>query len=142
MTKIVINSCYGGFSLSAEGMKRYAEIKGLPLYKEGDDFCPIFWTIPPEERTGLIDQSNWLTFTDEERRQSNELFSQYTISSTDFDRTDPILVQVVEELGSKADGSCAELTIETLKKGTLYRIAEYDGYESIETNNDIAWSVA
>ena len=46
MTKIVINSCYGGFSLSVEGMKRYAEIKGLPLYIEGDDFCPTFWTIP------------------------------------------------------------------------------------------------
>jgi len=142
MTKIVINSCYGGFSLSVEGMKRYAEIKGLPLYIEGNDFYPTFWTIPAEERTGLIDQKNWSTFTDEERRQSNQLFSKYTISSRDFDRTDPILVQVVEELGSKADGSCAELTIETLEKGTLYRINEYDGYESIETNNDITWSVA
>jgi len=142
MTKIVINSCYGGFSLSVEGMKRYAEIKGLPLYIEGNDFYPTFWTIPAEERTGLIDQKNWSTFTDEERRQSNQLFSKYTISSRDFDRTDPILVQVVEELGSKADGSCAELTIETLEKGTLYRINEYDGYEYIETNNDITWSVA
>jgi len=142
VTKIVINSCYGGFSLSVEGMKRYAEIKGLPLYIEGNDFYPTFWTIPAEERTGLIDQKNWSTFTDEERRQSNQLFSKYTISSRDFDRTDPILVQVVEELGSKADGSCAELTIETLEKGTLYRINEYDGYESIETNNDITWSVA
>jgi len=123
-------------------MKRYAEIKGLPLYIEGNDFYPTFWTIPAEERTGLIDQKNWSTFTDEERRQSNQLFSKYTISSRDFDRTDPILVQVVEELGSKADGSCAELTIETLEKGTLYRINEYDGYESIETNNDITWSVA
>jgi hypothetical protein len=126
MTKIVINSCYGGFSLSVEGMKRYAEIKGLPLYIEGDDFCPTFWTIPAEERT---DEGRWQSY-------------KYTISSRDFDRTDPILVQVVEELGSKADGSCAELTIETLEKGTLYRINEYDGYESIETNNDIKWSVA
>jgi len=142
MTKIVINSCYGGFSLSVEGMKRYAEIKGLPLYIEGDDFFPTFWTIPSEERTGLIDQKNWSTFTDEQRMQSNQLFSKYTISSRDFDRTDPILVQVVEELGPKADGYCAKLTIETLEKGTLYRIKEYDGYESIETNNDIEWRVA
>ena len=142
MTKIVINSCYGGFSLSVEGMKRYAEIKGLPLYIEGDDFCLTFWTIPAEERTGLIDQKNWSTFTNEERKQSNQLVDKYTISSRDFDRTDPILVQVVEELGSKADGSCAKLTIETLEKGTLYRINEYDGYESIETNINIEWSVA
>jgi len=142
MTKIVINSCYGGFSLSVEGMKRYAEIKELPLYIEGPDFFPTFWTIPAEERTGLIDQKNWSTFTDEERKQSNQLVDKYTISSRDFDRTDPILVQVVEELGSKADGSCAKLTIETLEKGTLYRIDEYDGYESIETNNGFTWSVA
>ncbi len=32
--KVVINSCYGGFSLSKEGDARYAEIKGIVLDKD------------------------------------------------------------------------------------------------------------
>lgn len=32
--KVVINACYGGFSLSEKAVMRYAEIKGLTLYPE------------------------------------------------------------------------------------------------------------
>jgi len=60
----------------------------------------------------------------------------------DIPRTDPILVQVVEELGERANGLCAELYIDDLTVGTKYRIREYDGLEYIETEEDIKWSVA
>jgi hypothetical protein len=60
----------------------------------------------------------------------------------DIPRTDPILVQVVEELGERANGLCAELYIDDLTVGTKYRIREYDGLEHIETEDDIRWSVA
>jgi len=59
-----------------------------------------------------------------------------------MNRTDPILVQVVEELGEEASGYCARLIIEELPNGTLYRINEYDGNESIETADNVYWSVA
>jgi hypothetical protein len=60
----------------------------------------------------------------------------------DLDRTDPILVQVVEELGEKADTLFSDLRIEELEAGTRYRIDEYDGYESVETESDYSWRVA
>jgi hypothetical protein len=65
-------------------------------------------------------------------------------SSFDLDRnrTDPILVQVVEELGEDANGMCADLVIDDLPAGTKYRIEEYDGLEHIETEDSIKWSVA
>ena len=63
-------------------------------------------------------------------------------SEYDVARTDPILVQVVEELGEKANGMYANLFVEELASGTRYRIQEYDGSESIETENDIVWQVA
>jgi hypothetical protein len=65
-------------------------------------------------------------------------------SSFDLDRnrTDPILVQVVEELGDRANGMCAELYIDDLTVGTKYRIREYDGLEYIETEEDVKWSIA
>jgi len=60
----------------------------------------------------------------------------------DLERTDPILVQVVEELGDSASGRFANLQICELEKGTLYRIDEYDGYESVMTQGDYVWKVA
>ena len=60
----------------------------------------------------------------------------------DLDRTDPILVEVVEALGSEANGLCAKLVIVELKPGTKYRIEEYDGYESISTEDTYDWDVA
>ena len=63
-------------------------------------------------------------------------------SQYDMDRTDPILVQVVEELGQEANGSFADLCIRELETGTKYRIDEYDGSESVVTIDEYDWSVA
>ena len=117
MTKIVYNGCYGGFSLSAAAMRRYAEIKGWQ-YREPDG---SIW------HSGCMIDS-----------QGEEL-SEYDLEGH---RTDPVLVQVVEELGERANGMCAELRIYEIVAGTKYRIDEYDGLEHIETEDDIRWSVA
>jgi hypothetical protein len=68
--------------------------------------------------------------------------AEETIYHRDIERTDPVLVQVVEELGDKANGDYAELRIAELSAGTLYRIDEYDGLEQVCTQDDYAWSVA
>ena len=113
-TKIVINACYGGFSVSNAAMKRYAELMGFE-YK-----APVNMHYPAY----VIDANG-----DE-------------ISDYEIDRADPVLVQVVEELGDEANGTCSKLKIMELDKGTLYRIEEYDGFEHIEVDTDIQWKVA
>jgi hypothetical protein len=55
-----------------------------------------------------------------------------------LDRHDPALVQVVEELGDAASGFCGNLQIEEIE-GSLYRISEYDGSESVETPDSLDW---
>jgi hypothetical protein len=57
-------------------------------------------------------------------------------------RDDPILVQVVEELGEAANGDCAELYIVEIPAGTRYRIDEYDGNERVMTIEDYDWKIA
>ena len=113
-TKIVINAGYGGFSVSNAAMKRYAELMGFE-YK-----APVkaFYT------SYVIDSNG-----DE-------------ISYFEIDRADPVLVQVVEELGDEANGMCSNLRIVELDKGARYRIEEYDGFEHIEVDTDIEWRVA
>lgn len=114
MTKIVINRCYGGFSVSNVAMKRYAELKGFEYKAPVKDFYTSY----------VIDANG------------------VEINNYEIDRTDPILVQVVEELGDEANGMCSKLMIEELPKGTLYRIEEYDGMETIETSHEVEWKVA
>jgi hypothetical protein len=60
----------------------------------------------------------------------------------ELDRADPILVQVVEELGKAADDGFAKLAIREVEAGTKYRIDEYDGMETVMTIDDYTWSVA
>ena len=131
MTKIVINACYGGFGLSEEGMRVYAEKKGIPIYtwKDPKYQSAIFKIYFKADPSGMIEISN-------------EFYQKYHLSDNDIKRDDPNLVAVVEELGDKANGMCAKLVVQELPKGTKYRITEYDGFEGIETDDDIGWSIA
>jgi len=63
-------------------------------------------------------------------------------SDKGVDRSDPVLVRVVEELRRKANGAYARLMVRELKDGTLYRIEEYDGAESVVARDEYEWSVA
>jgi hypothetical protein len=58
--------------------------------------------------------------------------------SRDVCRHDPLVIQVVEEMGSVANGRCAKLCIAEVS-GNLYRIDEYDGSESVQEPSDIPW---
>ena len=64
-------------------------------------------------------------------------FNVYVLS-----RTDPFLVQVVEELGEKVNTAFSHLLICELPAGTKYRIDEYDGNERVFTIDDYEWEIA
>lgn len=72
-------------------------------------------------------------------------FLELSGKSLNFDtieRDDPILVQVVEELGSNSFDLGTKLKVVEVPAGQLYRIDEYDGFESIETRDSIDWKVS
>lgn len=117
--KLVINNCYGGFSLSREAVLLARSLTDDPAWREvyikGDRY--------PD---GVI------------------VDYDYGYIYDSIERDDPILVQVVEQLGpEKASGACAKLVVEEISKGTCYRIEEYDGRERIETiDYPHGWKVA
>ena len=49
----------------------------------------------------------------------------------EIERTDPILVKVVEQLGTKANGGAAQLEIVEIPDDVKWSISDYDGIESI-----------
>lgn len=60
----------------------------------------------------------------------------------DIPRTNPFLIQVIEQLGSDANGSHAQLAIAELAPGTKYRIDENDGIEAVMAIDDYDWFTA
>lgn len=129
--KVVINACFGGFSLSFAGVKRYAEIKGLTLYPYRDHISMKHFQSMDEDM--LVHWSTEPT-PDGSAKHNGEYWSCYAIA-----RDDPALVQVVEEMGAKADGSCAELRVVEIPDDVEWEIDEYDGFESVHEKHR-SWS--
>jgi hypothetical protein len=105
MRKIVINACFGGFSLSSEAIRLFAQLSNLAL----------------EERPPLN------TWTDVSfYMPDGSLFLDWTIN-----RSDTHLVTTVEKLGTAANGPHAALKIVEIPSDVDWEIVEYDGCEHI-----------
>lgn len=133
---VIINTCFGGFSLSDQAMLRYAELKGLKLYPEPSPVAPAilpptYWLVPPEKRVKDL-PDRWASHPIEVRLEHNRLWSEQTLSNREIDRTDPIWVQVVQELGPAANGQFAALAIVEIPEDIEWEITEYDGCEKVE----------
>lgn len=143
--KVVINSCYGGFSLSPKGERRYLEIRGYKSYFYKQTKHSLLDGVAEFVRIDDIEAVptffSYCTLSDE-----GETISDYpsdTFDAYDLERNDPALIQVVEELGEEASGACAKLKIVDIEKGRWFKINEYDGYESIEYRDiDDDWILA
>jgi hypothetical protein len=140
MTKIAYNGSYGGFGLSEKAIDRYVELKGIKLYKDKEGgygvWTPNYYTVPVEEYLQIAEEDDK---TGNYERSNAVYFPVYEIYEN---RTDPILIQVIEELGADANGLDADLRIAELTAGTKYHISEYDGMENVMTPDDYKWNIA
>lgn len=150
--KVAINACYGGFSLSPKATKRLAELQGRKCYffkyqdqpeinfhihvpismsEAQKQFSWSAYDIPNPDEV-LPSQEKWSEWTNEERAASNDAWDKHHLETgRSIDRTDPKLIQVIEELGKRANGAFSELKIVKIPNGVDYEIDEYDGLESI-----------
>jgi len=103
--KVVINTDWGGFGLSDDAIRRYAELKGITLVEETNEYGITFY----------VDQIN----------------DESYFEAHDFDRTDPALIQVVEEMGDASFGWAAKLKIVEIPDGVDWYVSDYDGVEHI-----------
>lgn len=138
MTKIVINADFGGFGLSTDAVIRYNQLKGRKVWvmEDREVMFPIYSFVPPEDRVdaGNIRSGapiNWFEMTLEEKGAYNAAYRDQTFNDRDVVRDDPILVQVVEEMGEKADSRFASLKIVEIPDDVEWQIEEYDGSEWI-----------
>ena len=74
-----------------------------------------------------------MKLSEEQRKAINQAYTDHVLDSRfdDERRADPLLIQVIEELGEEANGNCAEIKIVEIPDGTQWKIEEYDGQEWI-----------
>lgn len=132
MKKVVINKCYGGFGLSPQAVKRFAELQGKEchFYLSQTDMIPI------SEEEAAAHGLFWHAFDTPDAvfpRNSNnsDWWDTHCISRHDIERDDPILIRVVEELGEGANSKLSKLKIVEIPDDVKYIIQEYDGMEWI-----------
>lgn len=117
--KVVINRCYGGFGLSEKAYEKLIEY-GIPLRKYVEQKRGKNGLYLPESSndgevilTGGISHSKyWDTWIKENREHS-------------------LLLRVIEELGTEANGPYAALEIVEIPVDVPYEIDEYDGMEHV-----------
>ena len=156
--KIVLNGCYGGYGLSYKTLALYLMAKGQTPHFYVDCGSSAYLC----ERAGLPFNENTriykhVLYTDVESLRENfyvyctstyqgeELttFPKDVINSHSIARTDPILISIVETIGpDAASDRYAELYIQELTDGVMYKIDEYDGLESLITEEDDDWITA
>lgn len=121
MVKIIINRCYGGFGLSQEAFKRLIEL-GVPVQEVKEDG----WKDASDDYI-IWDVSKVDDVSEYRKREPLVLAHSHERSI----RSDPRLIQTVEELGARANGSCADLKIVEIPDDVEWEIEEYDGSEWI-----------
>lgn len=134
--KIVINSDFGGFSLSPAGCRKYLELKGKDAFFYGYQMTEKTYRKMTEEETqasGMFFMVFTKDFGDEFKGDLNDRdeTETYHFSCRDIPRDDPDLVTVVETLGPAACGYCASLTVVEIPNGVDWQLEDYDGSEWI-----------
>ena len=108
MRKIVINKCYGGFSLTARGTKKYLKERGVEFRSK-----PSRFGLEPDDQDFEIKKNGtWEGFW-----------------YNDISRDDSVLVALVEKFGNDISTSCSSLEVVKIPNKTKWQIDEYDGIE-------------
>ena len=147
--KIVLNGTYGGFNLSYEAQALYLQAKGQEAYfyadvSSYDDFTKKHhYTLISFADLSKVKNILYIYCSTTYQGDKIDHFPEDVVNFRDIDRTDPVLVSVVETMGSKAaSGRFASLEIQEIPDNTLYKIDEYDGLEDIITQDDDDWILA
>lgn len=129
MKKIVINQCYGGFSLSDKAYERLIEL-GIPVVrydekKDKKDEKVIYDRELTPQGTDKMNDIYW------QFKGKTGIQGRYWETWLEEERTNLLLIKVIEELGEKASERVSKLNIIEIPNNVKWQIEEYDGCEHI-----------
>lgn len=107
--KIVVNKCFGGFSVSRKAVEFMAERGNEQAKAELDEILSGKY----------VNAAYDIYFGYSEKFES------------EYNRTDPDLILAVETLKDEANSSCSKLKVVEIPDGIEWEITDYDGVETI-----------
>lgn len=117
--KIVLNDCRGQFDLSEIAVAHYAKRKGISLFLVRDyetilhkKYRKNFYYTKPKEKRIDANDGIWKV--------------------QDIKRNDPILIDIVSELGTKCNSIVSRLKIVDVQENKKWKIKADDGLEYLE----------
>lgn len=136
MQKVVINSCYGGFSLSAEAVLLFAKLEGKKIFGYIEN---------PEHGDLKFGERGHVRYNPESKEEPFIIYWLWTdlgdnpedinkgewFHDRDVARNNVNLVKVVKKLKGDAGGRCAQLRIVEIPDNIKFEIEEYDGLEHV-----------
>lgn len=128
--KVVINSTYGGFSLSPKAMKYIADKTNTPIYFF-DDLKGSMTPLTVEEAKNKWAVKMLKVADPKTIPYDTEDYDKYYWDCRPDNRTDPLLIEVVEILGEEANGTHAKLKVVEVPDDVKWHIDEYDGWEHV-----------
>lgn len=129
MKKVILNKCYGGFDVSKEAYMLYAKKKGLTLYLYESEFINKKFIYKKINNDDSIFRHYFTKDMGDNIEISNEDYEKYCLYLRNEHREDPVLIEVIEELGEKANGRFGNLKIVEIPDDLDYVIDEYYGIE-------------
>lgn len=141
--EIVINKCYGGFSLSAEAIDLYFKKKAEEVYfyncrmKDGWKELDFYDKVSAKNAKGFFVVTRRDLGKEAHRRYLYE--KNLIINERGIPRDDKDLVDVVKELGEKANTTYSKLKIVKILDDVSWEISEDDGMEEIAEKHRV-WS--
>lgn len=129
--KVILNKCYGGFGVSQEAYELYAKKKGIEIFSyklECRNDKPIY------RKTDMGSSIFTITFTKDFGdcvELSDDNSEKYILELCSNHREDPVLIEVVEELGDRANSPFSKLVVVDIPDGMEYEIDDYDGVETL-----------
>ena len=130
MKKVILNKCFGGFGVSKEAYELYAKKKGISIFRyTQEDLTNKIYIYANDDNTSLN-----FYFTKDFGNNvyiSSEDFEKYNLFLDEDFRKDKTLIEVVEELGEKANSMYSNLKIVEIPDDLDYVIDGYDGIETL-----------
>ena len=135
--KVIINSCYGGFGLSLEALKRCIE-EDIPVLEKKtiENSTEKDWNYYMDRINIKYGKYKTDVYEIYLLNEKNEVYIFQDSSNKEL-RTNLELIKIIEELGEKANGKAADLKIVDVPDDVDWEINEYDGIESIHEKHRV-----
>lgn len=130
--KVILNKCFGGFHPSTECYELYCKKKDLSCYWYDYDWKHHDY-VKVTEFNSLV-RYDCVTKDFGPFIEGSSDFDSHIINLFEDHRTDPILIECVEELKEQASSAVSKLVVVEIPDDMDYVIDNYDGIETLHEN--------